>query len=88
MGIFNKNEEVRQYNLLINRINNTRFDEYVKNVFIEYVNQLKKGRPNDFGDMETLFRVMDELCDSNFEDETDAKEHLNNVIANYLLKNL
>ena len=85
MGIFNKNEEVRQYNLLINRINNTRFDEYVKNVFIEYVNQLKKGRPNDFGDMETLFRVMDELCDSNFEDETDAKEHLNNVIANYHL---
>ncbi len=85
MGIFNKNEEVRQYNLLINRINNTRFDEYVKNVFIEYVNQLKKGRPNDFGDMETLFRVMNELCDSNFEDETDAKEHLNNVIANYHL---
>ena len=85
MGIFNKNEEVRQYNLLINRINNTRFDEYVKNVFIEYVNQLKKGRPNDFGDMETLFRVMNELCDSNFEDETDAKEHLENVIANYHL---
>ena len=85
MGIFNKNEEVRQYNLLINRINNTRFDEYVKNVFIEYVNQLKKGRPNDFGDMETLFRVMEELCDSNFEDETDAKEHLENVIANYHL---
>jgi len=90
MGIFNKTEEEirkeeenRKYNYLIDRIWKSTISDKQRQILLNYISQVRKGQPNDFGDVDTLSAVIIRIIESGFDQEKDFLDHLNQVIDAY-----
>ena len=90
MGLFNKTEEElrkeeenRKYSYLIDRIWKSTISDRQREALLNYISQVRKGQPNDFGDVDTLSAIMIRIVESGFEPEKNFVDHLNQVIDAY-----
>ena len=92
MGLFSKTEEElkqevinKKFSQLINYIWMSDLENEEKQVLIDYVNKIKNGRHNDFGDLDTLIEICEKLTESTFFDEEELQEHLKTLQETYRL---
>ena len=91
MGIFNKTEEEmkteevqRKLKALTTEVFNCdTLQDSLKSYLIGYIDRIKKGYPNDFGDIDTLIRIYMKLLDSEFYSLEDLEKHFNQLIVTY-----
>ena len=90
MGMFQKSDEklkyeenARKMRLLINEIKARQLEDKTRDFYLNYLDNIRKGYPNDFGDMDTLFQVFMKLLDSNFSGVRDLREHFEQMVQLY-----
>lgn len=87
MGIFNKKEEEVRLKYLINAVDVaaicSKISIEAKKYLVSYIDNICKGGVNDFGDIDTLYEVMERIIESDLYTEYDVKYHFDKVIELY-----
>lgn len=91
MGIFNKTEEElrkeeenKKIKYLISVIkDNNDISQEAKDYLIDYIDSIRKGKPNDFEDVDTLIETILKMVSSSFCSPENMKEQLQTTIDLY-----
>lgn len=93
MGLFTKTpeeiileQERKKINNILYKINNsTTMDGPSKMLLIDYINKIRGGYPNDFKDLDSLYRVFDKLMSGAYVDYDDFLYHFDEVLRVFKL---
>ena len=93
MGLFTKTpeeikaeEERQKLNNIIYEINNSNnIDSTSKVLLVDYVNKIRRGYPNNFDDLDTLYLVISQLVSGTYLDYDDFLFHFKEVLRIYNL---
>ena len=84
MGLFNKTDEEKKQLGIISTINYSNLENDCKNFITTYVNKvIGNAYPNDFDDLDTLWRIVDKLVAGTYNDLDDFKYHFEEVKRYY-----
>ena len=94
MGIFSKtDEELKRVEnnkklksieeVIVNAYTYEEIGAEVKMILCSYIDDIIDGKPNDFDDIETLYKVIKKLIKNNFLNTIEITDHLNKVITFY-----
>lgn len=82
MGLFNENENDKQYRDLIKIIRSSSLDYECIDYLVSYVNGIREGRKaNDFFDFDFLKDIMIRIISMEFDDLDHLKDYFNNLIV-------